>query len=632
MTLGADLKTKQRRPLGWLMLTLLGQLGPLGCSGAEPDVGMNPIVPTPGTATAPGLGTASGVAPGNTAPTGNTAPVVGTDGQVSPAVPPDGSAPIAPSGTSPSVVPNTPAPDEPSAAFTRRLTHEEFDNTIADLLGIEGTPSAALAADVAVQGFTNNVTGQNVTPTLAEQYITIIEELSRQSTTNLNGRLGCDPVALGEEACVQQFIGSFGKKAWRRPLTTEEQTRASELFRTAQAKYDVDVAVQMLVQYFLLSPHFMYLVEPLPAAAAPGSIVPLDGWQVASRLSYFLLGSMPDDALLAAAESGSLDTAEGVATEARRLLTLPRARQRIGLFFVEWLRLRTIDKLQKDPTLFPDFDLSMGQLLKEQVELFTQAVIIDDGGTAQDLLTAPFTYVNNRLAPLYGVDAPAGSTMARVELDPTRRAGLLTHAAVLATYAHQNQTDPVTRGKFVRESVLCDTVPGVPADLVVTTPEVVPGSTTRERFKQHQEDPGCSGCHSLMDPIGLGFENFDPIGQWRDTDNGLSVDATGEIIGTDVAGTFNGAVELSQKLAASEQTMACFAKTWLRFALGRSESATDKGGLAAAGAHFEAAGFKMTELLVALAQTNTFRHQRVLDPNTSVFPESSMPDTAEETP
>lgn len=632
-TLRTTLPTMKRPGLGWSILILAGQLGPMGCSGEEPGTGMNATVLPGATGTTPGLVNPAGVLPGMATPTATT-PGVGTDGQVPVGSPSGTGTAVAPTPDNPATpgVEAPPPPDEPSAAFTRRLTHEEFDNTIADLLGIEGEHSTALAADVAVQGFTNNVTGQNVTPTLAEQYITVVEELSRQTTLNINGRLGCDPVALGEEVCVQQFIGTFGKKAWRRPVTTDEQTRALELFRTARAQYALDVSVQMLVQYFLLSPHFMYLVEPLPAGAAPGSVVPLDGWKVASRLSYFLLGSMPDDALLTAAEAGTLDTPDGVATEARRLLGLPRARQRIGLFFVEWLRLRGIDKLQKDTTLFPDFDLSMGQLLKEQVELFTQAVIIDDGGTAQDLLTAPFTFVNNRLAPYYGVDAPAGSTMARVQLDPTKRAGLLTHAAVLATYAHQNQTDPVTRGKLIRESVLCDIVPAPPPDLVVTAPEITPGSTTRERFSQHQADPGCAGCHSLMDPIGLGFENFDPIGQWRDTDNGLAVDATGEIIGTDVAGTFNGAVELSAKLAASEQTMACFAKTWLRFALGRSEQPTDEGGLAVAGEHFETAGFKMTELLVALAQTNTFRHQRVLDPNVSEFPDSSSTTPAEETP
>ena len=220
--------------------------------------------------------------------------------------------------------------------------------------------------------------------------------------------------------------------------------------------------------------------------------------------------------------------------------------------------------------------------------------------------------------------------MSRVELDPSQRAGLLTHAALLATLAHQNQTDPVVRGKFIRESVLCSPVPPPPADLVIAAPEITPGSTTRERFRQHQESPACSGCHALMDPIGLGFENYDPVGQWRDMDNGQPVDATGEIIGTDVAGTFDGAIELSQKLANSDEVMGCFAKTWLRFALGRSEQDADVGALAVAGERFEASGFKMSELLVALTETKAFRHQRVLDPNTSALPEVSVSATEEE--
>jgi hypothetical protein len=514
----------------------------------------------------------------------------------------------------------------------RRLTHIEFDNTIADLLGIDGQPSSGFAADVASQGFTNNSAGQNVTPTLAEQYIEVVEGLSRETTRNLTGLLGCDPLTAGEEACVQQFISDFGKRAWRRPLDEGEQGRALSFFRTVRAQYELDVSSQLLVQFFLLSPHFLYLVEPLPAGAAPGSMVPLDSWKIATRLSYFLLGTMPDAPLFAAAEAGTLDTPEAVAAEARRLLKLPRARARIGLFFTEWLRLRHIDKLQKDATMFPDFDLSLGPLLREQVELFAQAVILDDGGTVNDLLTAPFTFVNNRLAPLYGVTAPAGSTMSRVDLDPTQRAGLLTHAALLATLAHQNQTDPVVRGKFVRESVLCNSVPPVPVGLVVTTPVITPGSTTRERFRQHQDDPNCSGCHSLMDPIGLGFENYDPLGQWRDMDNGLPVDATGEVIGTDVAGTFNGAIELANKLAQSEQVSECFTKTWLRFALGRSEQEADQGALTAAGDKFAASGFKMSELLVALTETNTFRYQRVLDPNTSALVDSSSSASEEETP
>lgn len=640
-----------RSSLGWPAVILLAQLVQLGCSGEE-GTGAEPWASGTGPGvSAPGIGPSL---PVGTDGTGGVVPGAGTAGVgVAPVVNPNATVGVvapAPVGTDTgggaigggtgsaggndtgAVNPTVPPPeDEPSAGFIRRLTHVEYDNTIADLLGIDTQPSSGFASDVAQQGFTNNSAGQNVTPTLAEQHIQVAEELSRAATANLTQLLGCDPASLGEEACVQEFILDFGKRAWRRPLTSEEQARASSLFSTARAEYELDVSVQMLVQYFLLSPHFTYLVEPLPDGATPGSVVPLDSWKVASRLSYFLLGTMPDDTLLAAAEAGALDTPEAVAEQARRLLTLPQARERIGLFFTEWLRLRHLEKLQKDTTLFPDFDLSIGALLRDQVELFAQAVILDDGGTVADLLTAPFTFVNNQLAPLYGVSAPAGSTMSRVELDPTQRAGLLTHAGLLAMLAHQDQTDPVVRGKFIRESILCSPVPPPPSDVVITAPVIVPGSTTRERFAQHQEDPTCGGCHALMDPIGLGFEHYDPLGQWRDSDSGQPVDATGEIIGTDVAGTFDGAIELSQKLANSEQVAACFAKTWLRFSLGRSEQEADKGALAVAGEKFEASGFTVSELLVALTETKTFRYQRVLDPNTSALEDSSMHAT-EETP
>ncbi len=626
-------------PLAWPLVILLGQLAQVGCSGetgegSNPspfaDPGASPSGVTPGVGSAPGTpvgaGPGASAGAGGAAVPGASAGGVGTPTEQTPGATPGGE--TSPTGTTPAgsdegIVDLTALPDEPSAGFMRRLTHVEYDNTVEDLLGVEGEPSADFAADVAMHGFTNNAAGQNVTPTLTEQYIEAAEELSRAATVNMPGLLGCDVVTMGEEACIQQFIVDFGQRAWRRPLTPEEQGRATDLFNRVRGDYELDVSVQLLVQYFLLSPQFGYLVEPLPAGAAPDSAVPLDSWEVATRLSYFLLGSMPDDELFAEAAAGGLDTAEAVAAQARRLLELPRARERVGLFYTEWLRLRYIDRLQKDTSLFPDFDLTMGPLLREQVERFVQAVILEDGGTATDLLTAPYTFVNDELGAIYGVEGPPGSTLTRVDLDPTQRAGLLTHAAVLATLAHQNQTDPVSRGKFIRESVLCDIVPPPPVGLVVNPPVVEPGTTTRERFAQHQEDPTCAACHALMDPIGLGFEHYDPLGQWRDMDNGGMVDATGEIVGTDVAGTFDGAVELSQKLANSEQVMDCFAKTWLRFSLGRSEREEDHGALEVVGDKFAASGFKMSELLVALTETETFRYQRVLDPDVSALEDES---------
>jgi len=515
------------------------------------------------------------------------------------------------------------APDVPNLNRVRRLTHIEYDNTVRDLLGVDTQPSSGFEADLAQDGFTNNAAGQNVTPALTEQYVLAAESLSEAATANLPGFMGCEPVGDNEAACVQQFIQDFGKRAWRRPLSVEEQERMTKLFNTGRASYELVEAVQMVVQAFLLSPHFIYMLEPSPPGSAPGSIVPLDSWQVASRLSYFLTGSTPDAELLAEAEAGTLATPEAVSAQARRLLTTDAARERIGVFYTEWLRLRNIERMLKNGEMFPNYDLNVASMMLEQVKLFAQSIILDQDGTASDLLTSASTYMNAELAPFYEVQPPSGTAFVEVQLDPSKRAGLLTHVALLAKFAHQDQTDPVHRGKFIRDGILCEGVPPPPVDAVIEAPLIKPGSTTRERFAQHLEEPGCAGCHLLMDPIGLGFEHYDAVGQWRDTDQGLDVDATGSVIGSDVAGDFDGAIELAHKLADSEQVKECFARTWFRFALGRSDLDADKGALRVTMDKFSASGYKMSELLVALTETQGFRYQVVPDPNTSVFGEET---------
>ena len=499
----------------------------------------------------------------------------------------------------------------------RRLTHVEYNNTVADLLGDTTAPANAFSADVAQDGFTNNANALSVSPALTEQYMSAAESLSKAATKDLNARLGCNP-ATGEAACVQQFIRDFGKRAWRRPLKPEEQTRLFGVFSAARATLPVDASVQMVIEVLLQSPQFLYLLEPAVAGSTAGSVLPLDSWQVASRLSYFLLGSLPDAALFAEAEKGALTSDEQVAAQARRLLTLPRARERIGLFFTEWMQLRNIDRIQKDPTMFPNYSLAIGPLLRLQVQTFAQTVILDQAGTAADLLTAPFTFLSPELAPLYGMPSPGNpGYLTRVDLDPTRRAGLLTHAGIMASLAKANQTDPVHRGKFVRERLLCQTVPPPPVNANIKPPAVRADATTRQRFAEHRTDPTCAACHVLMDPIGLGFEHYDAIGQWRDTENGLPIDSTGDITGSDVAGPFDGAPALAQKLAQSAQVKDCLVQTWFRFAHGRAVVDADKDNLAILGASFAAHQFKISELMVAVTLTHAFRYQLVPDPNMS---------------
>jgi hypothetical protein len=517
----------------------------------------------------------------------------------------------------------------PTVAPIRRLTNVEYDNTVADLLGDTSGPASQFAADVAQDGFTNNALGQSVSPALAEQYMMAAEALSNTAAQALPTLLGCDPAIGDELTCVTQFIRSFGRRAWRRPLRAAEESRLLGVYNAGRLEFPVATAIKMVVQVMLESPQFLYLLEEPDAAqgvAAVGSVMPLDSWQVASRLSYFLIGSMPDAELFAAAELGELDSPEQIRAQAERLLESPRARERLGLFFTEWLELRNVDRMLKDATLFPDYSLQQGAMLRDQVELFATAVVLDQAGTPADLLTASYTFMTPELAPLYGVGAPTAPGFSRVDLDPSRRMGLLTHVGILANLAKSNQNDPVHRGKFVRERLLCQVVPPPPVNANITPPAVRADATTRERFAQHRADPSCAACHALMDPIGLGFEHYDALGQWRDTENNLPIDATGEIIGTDVAGTFDGAIELSHKLAQSAQVRACLVEQLFRFAHGRSPTVADDDRMSWLGGQFEAGSFQIKALLLALTQSQAFRFRLVPDPNVTAAP---VPSTGE---
>jgi hypothetical protein len=236
--------------------------------------------------------------------------------------------------------------------------------------------------------------------------------------------------------------------------------------------------------------------------------------------------------------------------------------------------------------------------------------VLFTGGNAKALFTSNATFVNANLARFYGVTAPGGDGFAKVTLDASQRAGILSLGGVLALHSKLNQTSPVLRGKFVREQILCEHVQPPPAGLDIQVPEVDPNATTRERFRQHQDEPSCAGCHALMDPIGLGFENFDGAGRYRQTENGLTIDSSGEIFGTDVAGKFSGPAELGQKLAESTQAQRCMVLNWYRYANARAEAPTDACSVDAVALRFSESGYDVKELLVALTQTDAFLYRR----------------------
>ncbi len=519
---------------------------------------------------------------------------------------------------------------QPGPAPIRRMTRFEYDNTVRDLVGDTTHPAADFGAEEEALGFNNNAANLVTSSTLAEKYLLAAEGIAARATEPLSKVVACDPTAvrggsrptISEDECARQFITTFGKRAFRRPLTTDESDALFALYQVGRAEADFRLGVELVIQAALQAPAFLYRVElglpddagePVANAGGGPAIVRLDSWEMASRLSYFLWGTMPDEELFAAAEAGELVTREQVEAQARRMLDDPRARDAAGNFHVEWLDYDRIASVGKDAALFPEWSPALGQLMREETSAFVEHVVFDDEGDLASLLTAPYSYMNQELASFYGVSGPQGDAFEKVDLDPAQRAGVLTTGTLLTINAHSNQTSPVHRGKMIRELFLCDTMPPPPPGVVIKVPEPDPGSTARERFAQHSSDPACSGCHRLMDPIGFGFESYDAIARYRTTENGKTIDATGTLTESDIDGEFDGAVDLAHQLAASGDVQSCYVKQWFRYAYGRGETDEDVCTMARLDATFDESGGDIKELLVALTLTDAFLFRKAGD-------------------
>lgn len=524
----------------------------------------------------------------------------------------------------------------PGPSPLRRMTRAEYNATVRDLVGDTTSPANDFAAEEEALGFNNNAYALTVTPTAAEKYMLAAEGVAERASQDIEGLTGCDPSAPDAErdACARTFIDVFGKHAFRRPLSMEEKTdffavylAGIDLEKSPRAPADTQPAtpegfrtgIEMVIETALQSPQFLYRVElgeglmPLDAGSlgagdASAGVVPLTSWEMASRLSFFLWGSMPDDELFAAAESNELQTKEQVAAQARRMLESPKAREAVATFHRQWLDYDRVANVTKDASLFPDWSSAIGAMMQEEARAFIEHVIFDADGSLNTLLTAPYTIAPGDLAAFYGAKGASGAELVQVDFPAGQHAGLLTMGSLLAYYAHSNQTSPVHRGKLVREALLCGVIAPPPPDIKFELPMPDPNSTARERFKEHAT-AACAGCHNLMDPLGFGFESFDSTGRYRALENGQPVDASGEVVGTDIEGPFNGVTELTQRLVQSEDVRACYAKMWFRWAAGRGETQEDACTIDELATSFSQANGNIKELLVALTQTDAFLYR-----------------------
>jgi len=506
----------------------------------------------------------------------------------------------------------------PGRAPLRRLTVAEYDNTVRDLFGDASQPAlrlvdnerGVLAADARI-----------VTPLLAEQYMFAAEDVAERlvDPAELDGTLGCDRMAMGDDTCARDFIERNLVRAYRRPAEAGEVDTLYALYEAGRDDGGFDMGVQLVIEAMLQSPSFLYRVEIVPTDGE--AIVRLDGYQLATRLSYFLWSTMPDDTLLAAAEAGALDTDEGVEIHVRRMLADDQAAATIQAFFARFLELDKLDGLDKDTAVFPTWTEGTEELFRRETQAFVREVVIDGDGSWVTLMTAPWSMMNADLADYYGVGGPSGDAFERVELDPQYHAGVLTQGSVLATRARTYETSPVHRGMFIRGNVMCGIIPDVPEGLEITLPPPDPDATTRERFAAHRADPYCASCHRQLDPLGFAFEHFDAAGQFRTTENDLDIDASGELTDSDNDGTFAGGVELGTMLTESERTQSCFAERWFPQAFGRGDEGQDECALDDLLARFRDGGFDVRELIVGLALSETFIY-RVADQDT-VLPEEA---------
>jgi len=498
---------------------------------------------------------------------------------------------------------------QPGSSPVRRLTRFEYNNTIRDLLGDDSRPASSFAPEERALGFDNNAEVLGVTPIQAEQFMVAAEEISARA--DVNGLNECDPAAhdQGEAGCGRDFVVELGRRAYRRPLDEAEVAALMVVYEWGVAEHDHETALRLVLQAMLQSPHFLYRVE-LAEGPVGGEPVPVVDYEMASRLSYLLWGTMPDDQLFAAAAAGELRTDEQVRFHAERMVADPRARAAVRHFYDQWLMLEEVDHLEKDSGVYPDFSPALAKLFGAETRAFLDYVIWEGDGSVETMLTADFTFANAELADFYGLEGVAGDELVFVPLADGERGGFLTHASVLASHAQANQSSPIHRGVFVRQQILCMPLPPPPDDIAIVPPDLDPDLTTRERFEQHSSDPSCRGCHELIDGIGFGFERFDGLGQYRETENGQPVDASGELVATDVDGPFEGVAELAARLASSEQVNNCVTTQWFRFAYGRAEQMDDVCSTTQLAQQFAASGNNMRELLVALTQTDAFLFRR----------------------
>ena len=420
----------------------------------------------------------------------------------------------------------------------------------------------------------------------------------------------CSPASTAEqEPCAKKILSGLVRRAYRRPVTDQDVEPLLNLYRAASAAGGFESGVGAALQAILVSPEFLFRMERDPENTAPGRAYRVSDVELASRLSFFLWSSIPDDALLELAEQGKLQDAAVLEQQVRRMLADARSKSLVENFAGQWLYLRNLRQVSPDQRAFPEFDEELRQAFQQETQLLFESMLQEDR-SALDLLQADYTFVNERLARHYGIPDVYGSHFRRVPLtDPARR-GLLTQGSFLTVTSHANKTSPVRRGKWVLENLLGTPPPPPPPDVPALEEKNKDGKalTMRQQMAQHRDNPACAGCHKMMDPIGFAFENFDAVGRWRTTELNAPIDASGVLYdGTQ----FQGPVEFRKVLLDhSEQFVRTLTEKLLTYALGREMEYYDAPAVRRITKQAAASDYRWSALILQIIQSTPFQMRR----------------------
>jgi hypothetical protein len=515
-------------------------------------------------------------------------------------------------------IPPVTVPTPPTTAASwdsplRRLTRSELDRTLSALFGQEVRAASRLPSDESVGPFLANASSPPAQG-LVDSWYAVVQEVALTQAARAAEWAGCD---TSMPSCREALIERVGARAFRRPLLAEEQGALVELWNSAAAASGETVGLTRLLEALLMAPDFLFHVEVGAGEPdiATGDMA-LGDFELGARLAYAVTGGPPDDALLTKLTDGSIQGSEALAGEVRRLWQLDQSSERLGEFHRGWLGLYGAELLFKDPALYPQFltPSAIQAALAEEVPRFASYVLQHGGARVESLFSAPWSFVNEELARIYGLEGVTGTELRPLSLPADQRAGLLTSAAFLAAHGHPDRSNPVGRGVVILRNVLCQSLGDPPQGVDTALESVTEGKTQRDRLAGHATQPACAGCHRLIDPFGLAFENYDALGVYRDveyeSDTAIDAKITIAIGDAELDGDYTGALELSRRLGESQRVRACLSQQWLTFLLGRALRESDQALLSSVTERLVATG-RLDQLVLDLTMSRQFRSKSV---------------------